>query len=275
MEDPDDPFWANNCGSMHFARSDFINGVDSPRESVNAITSLLDASMVYGSDAPRAEELRSFVDGKLKTSDEEGLLLPYNVNGYPNAGSGSEFFLAGDIRVNEQAGLIAMHTLWLREHNRLAEAISQRYQDASDEDVFQLARKIVGAEIQAITYTEWLPALLGPMAPDMASTEFNETVDPSVLNEFSSVVFRFGHSMVSSDFILADKKNGPLTVIPLRDIFFTPEFVADDPLNVDRILGGMARHRAQQIDTHCVGRWLCPCPVLSHCLVVPHFILLI
>ena len=83
-------------------------------------------------------------------------------------------FLAGDVRANEQVGLLAFHTLFVREHNRLADKIVKKYKRAlpsgtseRDEHIYQLARKIVGAELQAITYNEFLPALLGPMAPSM------------------------------------------------------------------------------------------------------------
>ena len=77
-----------------------------------------------------------------------------------------------------------MHTLFVREHNRLADKISTYYQGRTDEEIYQLARKIVGAEMQAITYNEFLPALLGPMAPNVAAYNgYDASVDPSIANE--------------------------------------------------------------------------------------------
>ncbi len=73
-------------------------------------------------------------------------------------------FLAGDIRANEQVGLTSVHTLFMREHNRLADLIKAVDPGLSDEDIYQKARKIVGAQMQIITYNEFLPALLGDAA---------------------------------------------------------------------------------------------------------------
>jgi hypothetical protein len=70
-------------------------------------------------------------------------------------------------------GLISLHTLFVREHNRIADGLATIYLgDASwdDERIFQTARRVVGAEIQAITYNEFLPSLLGPHAPGPATT---------------------------------------------------------------------------------------------------------
>ncbi len=130
------------------------------RQQINAITSFVDASNVYGSDRARADALRTFSGGRLKMSD--GRLLPTGID-IPNDTGGTNnpsAFVAGDIRANENVALTSMHTLFVREHNRLAGIIEAQHPEYSDEQIYQLARKIVGAEIQKITYDEFLPALL-------------------------------------------------------------------------------------------------------------------
>ncbi len=135
-----------------------------PREQVNTLTAWIDASNVYGSDPARATALRANDGtGRLKTS--AGDLLPFNTGGLPNGGgTGASLFLAGDVRANEQAGLTAMHTLFVREHNRLAAKIRHHEPGLSDDEIYERARRIVSAEMQVITYKEFLPRLLGPGA---------------------------------------------------------------------------------------------------------------
>ncbi|CAI6375943.1 unnamed protein product [Macrosiphum euphorbiae] len=65
------------------------------------------------------------------------------------------------IRANALPQLTVIHTLWMREHNRLAKLLSHINPQCDDECIFQEARKIVMASIQHITYVEWLLAPLG------------------------------------------------------------------------------------------------------------------
>ena len=67
----------------------------------------------------------------------------------------------GDSRVNEQPGLTAIHTYWMREHNRVASTLNQLHRSWSDEALYQEARRIVVAEMQHIVYNEWLPVIVG------------------------------------------------------------------------------------------------------------------
>ena len=70
-------------------------------------------------------------------------------------------FYAGDARASEQPALAAIQTLFLREHNRLAEGLSALNPQWSDEKLYQTARRILSAVTQHITYREFLPRLFG------------------------------------------------------------------------------------------------------------------
>ena len=219
---------------------------DNPREQVNQITSYIDASNVYGSSLDRAHSLRTFSSGKLKTSPgPDGPQLPRNEFNLPNAGGhGAHLRLAGDIRANEHVVLLSMHTLFVREHNRLCDEIARAQLGYSDEMIYQRARRVVGALMQVITYNEFLPALLGASAIS-AYTGYDNTVNAGVSNEFSTAIYRVGHSMLSSHIPIAGSSG-----LPLREGFFRPEVVEQQ--GIEPFLHGLALNKMQQIDTRIV-----------------------
>jgi hypothetical protein len=259
-----DPFFDPlNTGAMFIPLSrsiyDLATGTsaDNPRQQLNQITSYIDGSMIYGSDAARALALRTLEGGKLKTSD--GDLLPYNTLGLPNGGPpGSDpaaFFVAGDVRVNEQIGLTAMHTLFVREHNWWAERIATQNPTFSEEEIYQEARRIVTAEIQVITYNEFLPAVLGPNYMTLIGpyTGYDPTVNASVSNIFSTAAFRVGHTMLPSQLLRLDDHGEviPEGNIALRDAFFSPSRITGEG-GIDPILKGLASQVQQEIDAKIV-----------------------
>lgn len=128
-----------------------------PREQLNQLTSYLDASQVYGYDDETARELRDFSNdlGLLKegpTFPGRKALLPYANGQFIDCRrnvteSDINCFLAGDFRVNEQIGLTVMHTVWLREHNRIARRLKLINPHWGGEKLYQEARKIIGAQV--------------------------------------------------------------------------------------------------------------------------------
>jgi len=247
-----------NSGSkvMQFERSvydpDTGTGADNPRQQLNMITTWIDASNVYGSDETRATALRANDGtGKLKTS--AGDLLPFNLEGLPNAGSTEpDLFLAGDVRANEQAALTSLHVLFVREHNRLAENIRARQPELTDEEIYQRARRIVGAQIQAITYNEFLPVLLGQgaIAPYLG---YDESVDASICNVFSTALYRFGHSSLSSTLLRVNEFGDVIEYghLPLRDAFFAPKILIDEG-GIEPLLRGLSRQVHEDVDVFVV-----------------------
>lgn len=241
-----DPFFdPAGTGTQVIATSrstfDPATGVDAtqPRQQVNNITAWLDASMIYGSDAATAASLRTFEGGKLKTS--AGNLLPVNADGS---------FLAGDIRVNENPELTSLHTLFMREHNAWADKIATANPELTDEQVFQQARAIVSAEVQSITFNEWLPAVLGKGAIDRY-TGYQSQANPGIANEFSTAAFRFGHSLLGDDIEFLDNFGQPIAEeVALRDAFFNSSLVTDN--GIDSILKYLASDLASELDTKVV-----------------------
>ena len=199
----------------------------------------LDASMVYGYDAATAASLR-LADGHMKTS--AGGNLPI-VDG---------MFVAGDARAAENFALTSLHTLFVREHNYQVDRLHQAHPTWTGDQLYNYARAIVTAEIENITYNEFLPNLLGAgaIAPYHG---YQPGVDPHLTLEFN-IAYRFGHSIVSAETeSLAD--NG--AVIPgsereLRDIFFAPasEFIASG--GADGQLRHLAADPSQALDIRIV-----------------------
>ncbi len=237
--------------TIHVNRSAFDpeTGTDihNPRRQTNVVTAFIDASQVYGSERTRARALRANDDtGRLKTS-HQGRFLPYNKQGLDNEGGSNlrNLFLAGDVRVNEQIGLTSMHTLFVREHNRLAEIIADQNPGLSGDEIYQLARKVVGAQIQAITFNEFLPLLLGPDAIGPYSG-YDPSVDPTIASEFSAAAYRVGHTLLSPKLLLLGA-DGETSQISLAQAFFNPSFVGDHGISL--VLRGLAAQQAQDVDS--------------------------
>ncbi|XP_063882991.1 LOW QUALITY PROTEIN: chorion peroxidase-like [Scylla paramamosain] len=214
----DDPFystWGATC--MEFVRSLPAERCQiGPREQVNQITSFLDGSNVYGSTDEDSENLREGKGGRLlvQVAKNGENLLPPSTDREDGCNNEEKFmqnefcFIAGDDRVNEQVMLTLMHTVWVREHNRVAKQLEAQNPSWPDNLLFQEARRIVVAEMQHIVYNEFLPAVLGkelmerlnllPQKDGRKTNSYDPNVSPSIANEFSTAAFRFGHSMITS-----------------------------------------------------------------------------
>ena len=231
------------------------------RQYVNEITAFIDGSQVYGSEAERAEFLRANDGtGKLESQEINGEeLLPPEDPKLLSERDNPESFAAGDVRVNEQVGLISAHTLFLREHNRLAEDIGERLQQG-DSDllslqqksgletgdfIYESARKVVGAKLQFITYNEYLPILLGDSLLDDYSG-YDSSVNPNISLEFANVSFRLGHSQLSNEIQKVSPDGISEGSIALGDAFFDPQIVKDN--GADPFLLGLPTQVAQEVD---------------------------
>jgi peroxidase len=277
--DPNDP---SHMATQTFERSTFDpttgTSTSNPRQQVNVDTSFLDLSQVYGSTQTVADALRTFSGGQLKVSP--GNMLPYNNSTYfsvqqlaalnmandPQAVPAATLFAAGDVRANENIELTALQTLFVRNHNRIAAELQAEHPKWSDEQLYQEARKLNIATEQMITYNDYLPDLLGKKA--IASyTGYKPNVNPAIATEFSTVAFRFGHSLLSNEIQRQDNNgnniNDPAGApIDLATDFFDPYLLnpagvvgptGQTSTDIDPILKGDADGDAQAMDVLAIN----------------------
>lgn len=224
-----------------FNRVDYLDGsgVDSARDYPNDITAYLDASMVYGSDPETTASVRG--EGGTLLLGDDGLLIQTE--------SG---VLAGDVRAAENAALTTMHTVFAREHNWWVAELEAANPDWSDDDLFWAARQRVEAEIQAITFNEFLPILVGEKAIE-DYRGYDPTVNPGISVEFSTAAFRFGHSLLSSEIGRLNEDGSSIApgALALRDAFFNAGVIGDNG-GIDPLLRGLGAGTAQELDTKIV-----------------------
>ncbi|KAM4867311.1 thyroid peroxidase [Thomomys bottae] len=246
----------------------------SPRQQMNGLTSFLDASTVYGSSEAAEKQLRDWGGsaGMLRVNarhrDAGRALLPFAEAPAACArpagarGPRAPCFLAGDGRASEVPALAALHTLWLREHNRLAAALRTLNPHWSADTVYQEARKVVGALHQLVTLRDYVPRILGPDAFQQyvgPYRGYDPTANPTVSNVFATAAFRFGHATVhplvrrlDSDF----QDHAGLPTLKLHDVFFSPWRLIQEG-GLDPIVRGLlARPAKLQVQDQLVNEVL-------------------
>jgi len=201
----------NDLGVVPFVRSAAApgTGVSNARQHVNTLTSFIDAEAVYGNTDVRLDWLRSgTVDGN-PDNNSGSLLMPSNYlprrdsRGNPAAAptmavdgrllaNPNKAVVAGDQRANENIALTATQTLFAREHNRI---VSRLPSSLSQQDKFQIARAVVIAEQQYVTYNEFLPAM-GVSLPSYQG--YDEFLNPALSHEFASTGYR-AHSQIHGE----------------------------------------------------------------------------
>jgi peroxidase len=212
---PGDPLesFEDTIGVIPFGRDAVAPGTGTgpgnPRQQLNTVNSYIDAWALYGGSEQRLEWMRTGPDDGNPAHAGAKLLLPKKY--LPVAGergpshpapemqtegalaeAPQNAVVAGDVRANDNAELTAVTTLFAREHNRI---VSQLPATLSEEERFQIARRIVGAEQQYITYTEFLPAMGVALSP---YTGYDPSVNPELSDEFATVGYR-AHSMVDGE----------------------------------------------------------------------------
>jgi hypothetical protein len=247
-------------GGEPFTRSQFDprtgTSTSNPRQQINLNTSYLDLSQVYGSTDAVSDLLRSHSGGRMKTS--AGDLLPRESDftatelAIINRDEGgiandahqvpdSQLFVAGDKRVNEVIELTAQQTLFMRNHNRLAGQLQSLHPSWTDEQLFQEARKLNIAEYQNIVFNGYVPSIIGTNGL-AAYTGYKSSVDAAISTEFSTVGFRFGHSLLSST-VGRDNNDGTGitdvnpngSTVNLTEDFFRPDMLNNAHVTVNLV----------------------------------------
>jgi hypothetical protein len=265
--------YTNNLGVISFARSTQAPGTgtstSNPRQQTNTIGSYLDAFAIYGGTNSRLSWLRNGPNDGNPADSQATLMLPNNYLPRSDArgnaataptmsidgrllGDPAAARVAGDVRANENLALTALTTMFAREHNRIVGLLPNTL---SQEDKFQIARRVVVAEQQYITYEEFLPAMGVSLPP---YTGYKPSVNTTLSNEFATVGYRL-HSTVHGEFDVStdasrysaadlayfQQQGIPVTVsgssiditVPLNVAFFNPDVL--DRIGLGPFLGSL------------------------------------
>ena len=278
-----------------FGRTPFEDGTagTGPRQQINEETSFLDLSMVYGNSQAMLDLVRADLPGHAGQSAKlllgaEGLLptigevavdagadpldvlriyRPDGFGGLPDPDavptpaaildeSYKDLYLAGDNRVNQTTLLISQQTVWAREHNYWVDKLAPKAEKFgwSQDQLFEAARAITEAEWQHVIYDEYLPKLIGKQALE-SYDGYKSNVDPSIINAFTTVAFRFGHDQSSQNQQPLDEDGSAANPVPSLFEFFTlaEAFIAGangvrTSEDIDQWIRGQLSSDTQEID---------------------------
>ncbi|XP_037796086.1 peroxidase-like [Penaeus monodon] len=262
----DDPFYSKfNQTCMDFVRSaPAPRCLLGPREQMNEKTAYIDGSQVYGIDDEMMNSLRTKEDGLLiaQMNNEGEELLPADTdlanecNKEEQANINQFCFRAGDMRVNEQVLLTLFHTVWVRQHNHLASRLKTINPSWDDEKLFQETRRIVVAQLQHVTYNEYLPPIFGkdiikdfklkPLKNKNRKLFYRPDQSAAISAEFATAALRFGHSEIAGHIERVDDF-GDISSTEMSSVFMNP-FVVYTKGAVPQLTQGVVRQSAGDVD---------------------------
>ena len=212
-----------------------------PATAINTVTGWLDGSQIYGSDAATAASLRT-ADGHMKVSEGDNLPIVDTPQG--------KVFAAGDVRAQENPDLTALQVLFVREHNYQVDRLHEEHPNWSGDKLYETAKAITTAEMVNITYSEFLPHLLGEDAIKPYHG-YDPTVDPRITEEFAGAAYRFGHSIVSDEISAISNLGAFTSEQTLAESFFE-DTATFNATGADGLLRHLSGDLANPLDAHIV-----------------------
>ena len=201
---------------------------------------------------------------------DSGNLLPedeYNPN--CQLESKNKCLRSGDERVNDNAGLASIHTVLVREHNRLASLLETVNPHWDEETLYQEARKMVGAEIQHITYNEFLPAILGEVLTETFQLkskgngyhmDYNDELPTTTLNSVGNAVLQFIPSLLPGMLEFYSPNGDKRWELAINSTYWAPS-TAHDTRTVQELVMGLINAKAQKVDLNMA-------PGTKHCKLI-------
>ncbi|KAF3848070.1 hypothetical protein F7725_021098 [Dissostichus mawsoni] len=228
------------CGSGYSAYN--FGGEPNKREQINALTAFLDLGQVYGSEEQLAKSLRDpDSDGGLlrvntEFRDNRRELLPFNpmqVNmcalaiGSPTTPTPERCPVSSQVtRVDENIALTSIHTMFMREHNRLARQLKSINRSGTARRSTRRPAKSWGLTHSClcsgtICLTLWVLIMRRQLG---RYPGYNANVDPSIANVFATAAYRFAHLAIQPVIPVWMKTKGelPLSQRAFVEAFFTP-----------------------------------------------------
>ncbi|XP_053970064.1 peroxidase [Anastrepha ludens] len=262
---------SSSKGCLNFARSTSDCDAVCPAsglpysEKITMTSAYLDLSFVYGNSVRQNRKFRVFKSGLLKTSLVNNRdWLPLSTNPETDCGEGNyQCYDIPDIRNQFIPTVAVLHTILVREHNRIARKLEQFNPHYSDETLFQEARKINIAQYQKITFYDWLPLLIGPsyaynkdLLYHITKYEYSYDYDPAVnaapYAEFAAAAFRYSHNQIPGWFSLVSSRRNFNQTLRLSDHFERPENLnlMWDNDNFDSLIRGLCTQLQKRPDSN-------------------------
>jgi peroxidase len=108
--------------------------------------------------------------------------------------------------------------------------------------LYKEVRKIVDAELQRITYSHWLPKILGDPGMKMLRkyAGYDPNVNAGILNAFATAAFTFAHASINPVLYRLNDTFGeiPAGHLPLHKAFFSPSRIIEEG-GIDPLLRGL------------------------------------